>query len=102
MTREQLQHLLRATSTIVNERDVVVFGSQAILASYSEDQLTPEATFSIEADFTFFDDPDDEKSDMVEIIGELSQFHETHGMYAQGVSRTTAVLPAGWRDRLVL
>jgi len=28
-------------------------------------------------------------------------FHETFGYYAQGVSQTTAVLPDGWRDRLV-
>jgi len=28
-------------------------------------------------------------------------FHETFGFYAQGVSETTAVLPDGWRDRLV-
>jgi hypothetical protein len=31
----------------------------------------------------------------------LSTFHETFGYYAQGVSVSTAVLPAGWRDRLV-
>ena len=28
-------------------------------------------------------------------------FHETFGYYAQGVSQSTAVLPEGWRDRLV-
>jgi hypothetical protein len=28
--------------------------------------------------------------------------HETFGYYAQGVSVTTAVLPAGWRERLVM
>ena len=28
-------------------------------------------------------------------------FHETFGYYAQGVSESTAVLPEGWRDRLV-
>lgn len=32
-------------------------------------------------------------------IGELSQFHETCGYYAQGVEIATAVLPAGWEDR---
>ena len=35
-------------------------------------------------------------------IGELSSFHELHGIYAQGVSITTGVLPAGWRDRVVV
>jgi hypothetical protein len=28
-------------------------------------------------------------------------FHSTFGYYAQGVVETTAVLPAGWRKRLV-
>jgi hypothetical protein len=34
-------------------------------------------------------------------IGEASMFHATFGYYAHGVAETTAVLPAGWRDRLV-
>lgn len=34
-------------------------------------------------------------------IGEGSQFHETFGVYCQGVSVTTAELPVGWTDRLV-
>ncbi len=51
----------------------------------------------------FFDDADDHKSDLVDgAIGELSAFHETYGYYAQGVSVSTAVLPSGWRDRLVV
>jgi hypothetical protein len=28
-------------------------------------------------------------------------FHETFGYYAQGVTERTAILPEGWRDRLV-
>jgi hypothetical protein len=43
------------------------------------------------------------KSDLIDgNIGEGSRFHETFGFYAQGVSLKTAVLPAGWRDRLVV
>lgn len=34
-------------------------------------------------------------------IGEGSHFHEQFGYYAQGVSEATAVLPAGWKERLV-
>lgn len=67
----------------------------------AEDRLPIEATSSIEVDVTFFDDPDDVKSDLVDgAIGELSSFHQTYGYYAQGVSITTAILPRGWRDRL--
>lgn len=86
----------------MGERDVLVIGSQAILGAIPAEDLPVEATTSIEADLAFFDDPADEKADQVDgAIGELSQFHETYGYYAQGVSVTTAILPSGWRDRLI-
>lgn len=87
---------------IAEQPDVVVLGSQSILASFEESQLPPQAVYSIEADITFLDDGDDDKSDRVDgAIGELSPFHELHGIYAQGVSITTAVLPRSWRERVV-
>jgi hypothetical protein len=80
-----------------------VIGSQSILGAIPEDRLPLAATASIEVDVAFLDDPDDRKADQVDgAIGELSPFHETFGYYAQGVSVSTAVLPDGWRDRLVL
>ena len=33
-------------------------------------------------------------------LGEGSRFHETYGYYAQGVGPETAVLPAGWLNRV--
>ncbi len=55
---------------------------------------------SIEADVAFSDDIDASKADAVDgAIGELSQFHQTYGYYAQGVKIQTAVLPAGWEHR---
>jgi hypothetical protein len=103
MRREHLEHVLRAASQIADDPEVLIIGSQSILGSIPEDQLPPEATASIEVDVAFFDDPDDRKADQVDgAIGELSPFHETFGYYAQGVSISTATLPAGWRDRLVL
>lgn len=103
MRREHLEHVLRAASQIAGDPDVLVIGSQAVLGAIPEERLPPAATASIEVDVAFFDDPDDSKADHVDgAIGELSAFHETFGYYAQGVSVSTAVLPAGWRDRLVL
>ena len=58
MTREELEHLLRAASRIAERRDVLVLGSQAILASYDEDELPAAATMSIEADLAFLADED--------------------------------------------
>jgi len=102
VNRAQLEHVLRAAATTVGDPEVLVIGSQAILGAFAEDALPPEATTSIEADLAFFDDLNGTKADQVDgAIGELSRFHESFGYYAQGVSVTTAVLPAGWRDRLV-
>ena len=102
MNRAQLAHILRAAATIVDADDLLVIGSQAILASYDEDELPEQAIASIEADVAFLNDPDAAKADLVDgAIGELSPFHESFGVYAQGVEVSTATLPPGWRSRLV-
>ncbi|WP_432831416.1 DUF6036 family nucleotidyltransferase [Dactylosporangium sp. CA-092794] len=103
MKREQLEHVLRAASHVAGDPEILVIGSQAILGGIPEHRLPPAATASMEVDVAFFDDPDDFKADQVDgAIGELSPFHDEFGYYAQGVSVSTATLPAGWRDRLVL
>jgi hypothetical protein len=102
VNREQLEHVLRAASQTAGDRDVLVIGSQSILGAFPDGQLPPPATASMEVDVAFFEDPEDRKADQVDgAIGELSPFHETFGYYAQGVSVSTAVLPQGWRDRLI-
>jgi hypothetical protein len=101
--REQLAHVLRAAATITKDNDILVIGSNAILATFDEDDLPEETTMSIEVDIAFFDDPDELKADLVDgAIGEASMFHASHGVYGQGVGLTTAVLPDGWRTRLVV
>ena len=102
MNRSELAHILRSACAITGDPHILVLGSQSILASFSEEVLPSEATRSIEADVAFLDDPDESKSDMVDGgIGEASSFHEAFGVYGQGVGVSTAVLPEGWRDRLV-
>ena len=102
MRRSDLAHIVRAASRIVDESDVVIIGSQAILGSFDEHELPRQATFSREADVAFWDDDDEIKSDRVDgAIGEGSQFDASFGYYGQGVSISTAILPEGWRDRLV-
>lgn len=98
MTRSDLEHLIRAAADIANDDEIVIIGSQAVLGQFPD--APPELIISNEADVFPRNDP--EKADLIDgTIGELSPFHETYGYYAQGVGETTAVLPAGWRERLV-
>lgn len=98
MNRAQLEHIIRAAAANTNTTDIVVIGSQAILGSYPDAPV--ELLTSIEADVF----PKERPYDSILIdgtIGERSLFHETFGYYAHGVDETTAILPEGWRERLV-
>lgn len=99
MRRDQLEHLIRAAGAMSGSKRVVVIGSQAILGQYPTG-APARATLSMEADLLPFDAL--EMSEMLTgSLGELSPFHNTFGYYGDGVSLTTATLPAGWQGRLV-
>lgn len=98
MTRAQLEHILRAAADIAEDSDIVVFGSQAILGQFPH--APPALLISVEADVFPRNHPD--RADLVDgSIGEGSPFHATFGYYAQGIAEQTAILPHGWKDRLV-
>jgi Nucleotidyltransferase of unknown function (DUF6036) len=100
--RQELAHILRAACGITGDKEVLVLGSQAILGAYDDAELPDVVTLSLEADIAFLNDPDRRKADDVEgAIGEMSPFHVTHQVYAEGVHIDTAELPDGWRDRLI-
>ena len=84
MRRDELAHVLRAAATIAGDGRILVVGSQAILGSYSEEELPEVAWISIEADLVFLDpDTGPYKADQVDgAIGELSQFHAQFSYYA--------------------
>jgi hypothetical protein len=101
--RSDLEHIIRAAGDVVGDDTVVIVGSQAILASFSDETLPEDATRSLEADVLPIDDPDGSKADLIDgVLGELSRFDETFGIHGDGVSPSTAVLPEGWRDRLIV
>lgn len=102
MKRSQLAHILRSACQVTGDPDILVIGSQAILGKFSHVALPEAAWMSVEADISFFDDPNEAKADLVDgAIGEASPFHDSFGVYGQGVTLTTATLPEGWRERLV-
>lgn len=98
MQRTQLEHLIRAATEITGADRFVVIGSQAILGQFAHPP--EELLVSIEADLFSLRNPSD--ADLIDgSIGEGSPFHQTFGYYAHGVAEETAVLPAGWKERLV-
>ena len=100
MKRSEFEHTIRAAGAILGTDKIMVIGSQAIHASV--DVKIPEAERSIETDISAFHDPDGSKADLIDAsIGELSAFQDTFGYYAQGVTPKTALLPTGWKKRLV-
>jgi len=99
MTRAQLEHIIRAAGAIADTQDLVVIGSQAVLGQFPG--APEELLVSDEADVFPRGDPG--RSDLIDgSIGQGSPFQRTFGYYAHGVDETTAILPEGWRDRLVL
>jgi hypothetical protein len=97
MTREELEHIIRASGNITQQYEFVILGSQSILGAIPN---PPEFfTMSAEADIYPLDAP--EMADQIDgAIGEGSDFHDANGFYAQGVGPETATLPDGWIDRV--
>lgn len=98
MKRGELEHVIRAACQIADDDELVIIGSQSILGA------VPDAPASLlvsnEADVYPKNHPD--RADLVDgTIGEGSPFHDTFGYYAQGVGEETAILPRGWKTRLV-
>lgn len=99
MTRLQLELLIRAAGTIANDDDIVVIGSQSILGQFPA--APAELLLSREADLYPLLHP--ERADLIDgSIGEGSPFEREYGYYAHGVGTETAILPVGWKERLVV
>ncbi|MHB1861352.1 MAG: DUF6036 family nucleotidyltransferase [Gemmatimonadaceae bacterium] len=98
MTREELEHAIRAACDVADDSAVYVFGSQAILGERPD--APAELRQSMEVDVAPVTRP--EQADRIDgSLGELSQFHNTHGFYVHGLSIETATLPPGWQSRVV-
>ncbi len=98
MTREQLEHAIRAACDIADDTEVYVIGSQSILGQHPAPH--PDLTVSMEVDIAPKNKPD--ASELIDgSLGELSLFNETHGFYVDGLSIESAVLPRGWEERCI-
>lgn len=105
MNREQLEHAIRTACQIIGHVEVIVIGSQAILGSFDESQLPADATRSMECDILPMAGSEAETrllADLIEeVAGEWSPFESLHGFSIDGVDLETAILPDGWRARLI-
>lgn len=97
MTREELEHIIRASADVTDQYEFVIVGSQSILGPVPN----PPAIFTMSAEADIYPLQAPELAERIEgAIGEGSQFHQTFGYYAQGVGPETAVLPSGWMNRV--
>jgi len=98
MRYDQLEHAIRAACDVAGDTELLIFGSQSILASYPD---APESLRgSIEVDVQPKNRP--ELTDAIDgTLGQDSIFHSTHGFYVHGISIESATLPEGWSQRTI-
>src|SRR5204863_2376681 len=79
------------------QKQFVIVGSQALHGKYPD--LADAIVMSAEVDLFAPKQPD--ATELLNEIGVDSPFHVTYGFYADPVDEATAVLPKGWKGRLV-
>lgn len=98
MTRDELEHAIRAACDIAGDDAVYVFGSQAILGQFPD----PPEVLRMSAEADMCPKNNTGATDDLNIIGEDSSFHRLHGFYVHGIPITeAAVLPRNWEVRTV-
>jgi hypothetical protein len=97
MKKHQLDHVLRAAGRITGEKQFVIIGSQALHGKHPD--LADDIVSSAEVDLIA--KASVARTEWLNAIGQDSPFHEEFGYYADPVDEGTAILPAGWRGRLV-
>jgi hypothetical protein len=97
MKKHQLDHVLRAAGRITGEKRFLIIGSQSLHGKYPD--LPDDIVQSAEVDLIAKGDAT--RTEWLNAIGQDSPFHEQFGYYADPVDEQTAILPRGWKGRLV-
>lgn len=97
MKKQQVDHVLRAAGRITGEKEFVIVGSQALHGKHPDlaNDIVRSAGIDLIAGGAV------SRTDWLNAIGQDSPFHEQFGYYADPVDETAAVLPRGWKGRLV-
>jgi len=103
MNLGSLQHLVRCVRGLAADREIIVLGSAALLASFPAlgDGTEPlAATYDADLCPQPFDEP---TALMIhESLGESGEFHLLHGYHADVLRDSIfETLPPGWRERLL-
>jgi uncharacterized nucleotidyltransferase DUF6036 len=97
MKKQQVEHVLRAAGRITGEKQFIIIGRQSLHGKHPD--LADEIVRSVEVDLIAKRDAS--RTEWLDAIGQDSKFHEQFGYYADPVDETTAILPKGWKARLV-
>jgi hypothetical protein len=97
MRKSQVDHVLRAAREHSGEERFIIIGSQSLHGKHPD--VVDAILVSREVDLFI---PHKERlTELLNGVGEGSRFHETFGYYADPVGENTAILPKGWKGRLV-
>lgn len=98
MTRDELEHAIRAACAIAGDDELYIVGSQSILGPF------PDASAALRRSMEVDVSPKTRLDRLDAIhgaLGELSPFHRTHRFYVDAVDLAMIMLPTGWQGRLV-
>lgn len=97
MKKWHVDHVLRAARRITGEREFIIIGSQSLHATCPDvpDQIDLSAELDLIAHTRAV------RTEWLNAIGVHSRFHESFGYYADPVDESSAILPKGWRPRLL-
>ena len=81
MKKQHVHHVLRAAGDITGEKQFIIIGSQALHGKYPD--AVDAIVRSFEVDLIAAKNAD--RTELLNVIGQDSPFHETHGYYADPV-----------------
>src|ERR1700728_3742454 len=97
MKKREVDHVLRAAGRITGEKQFIIIGSQSLHGKFPD--LPDDLVKSFEVDLMASKHAD--RTEWLNAIGLYSPFHDSFGYYADPVDDKTAILPKGWKSRLV-
>lgn len=101
MDADQLHDLARRAANRTGYRQILVLGSQAVHGALPDVLLPTITTMSEEADLAVVNDLTGDTPHQIEAaFGMGSPYHQSFGVYADGIALTEVALPDGWEGRL--